>query len=49
MVEAVEEVGEVELPIWPPDGTSCSGCKFVHQMALLTLVVNLATRWCYSH
>ena len=32
------------LQIWPPDGATCISCKFVHQMALLALVIKLATR-----
>ena len=32
-----------------PDGATCIGCKFGDQMALLAMVVNLATRWHYLH
>ena len=34
-----------KLQIWPPDGTTCISCKFGHQLVLLALVANLATRW----
>ena len=37
------------LQIWPPDGAMCIGCKIGHQMALLALVLRLATRWGYLH
>ena len=37
------------LQILPPDGTTCIGCKFGHQMAPLGLVPNLATRWRHLH
>ena len=33
------------LQIWPPDGASCTCCKFGYQRAPLVLVTNLATRW----
>ena len=37
------------LHIWPPDGTTCIGCKFAHQMAPLALVANLVTRLRHLH
>ena len=37
------------VPHQPPDGETCIGCKFDHQMALCALVVKLATRWRYLH
>ena len=35
--------------IWPPDGANCISCKFAHQMALLSLVPYLTTRWHHLH
>ena len=34
---------------WSPNGTTCSSCKFGHQMAPLALFTNLATRWRQLH
>ena len=33
------------LQNYPPDGATCMSCKFGHQLVLLALVANLATRW----
>ena len=35
--------------IWPPDGANCISCKFAHQMAPLSLVPYLTTRWHHFH
>ena len=33
-----------QLQNYPPDGATCLSCKFGHQLVLLALVANLATR-----
>ena len=37
------------LWIYPPDGATCIGLNFGHQVALLALVASLATRWRHLH
>ena len=35
---------QVTFQLWPPDGATCIGCEFGHQMAPLALIPKLATR-----
>ena len=37
------------LQIWSPDGNTCIGSKFDHQMAPIALVANFTTRQCHLH
>ena len=38
-----------QFPIWSPDSSCCISSKFGHEMAPLTLVTNLVTRWRLLH
>ena len=37
------------LSIWPPDGATCIGCKFGHQVAQPAITATLATRCYHLH
>ena len=38
-----------QFQIWPTCNAICIGSNFGHQVALLVLVANLASGWCYFH